>query len=304
MLIFFGISFAYLILTDKCLAALIVCIRSDPHAAEGIIENKNRGISVKFDENSSREFCLKNGFNAIVRSHEVRKEGYSKDHPFCWTVFSSSDYFGGINLASIFRLDQTEAFFHIYQFRTTKSEIDVFLKQKTSTLKILKAYLNKEYDQLMKEFKTFDPDQKGWIKVTDWAYVIANQMAKTNSFELDVKYLIDLRHYLLPCNTFLGIVYYQEMFGLLKGDSPIKIFHLLDDIFSSMDTDHDSMLDTKDAENALKIVNETLNAQYTIQILLDENKEFISYDDFITEFVDYFDLKITLFAKNLIIDKN
>ena len=75
---------------------------------------------------------------------------------------------------------------------------------------------------------------------------------------------------------------------------------MLDDIFSAMDTDRDGLLDRKDAKEAINTVNEMLGTQYSTEFLLESNKEFISYDEFLNEFADCFNLKIIDFAKNLV----
>ena len=111
----------------------------------------------------------------------------------------------------MFRLDQHASLFNIYQFKTENLETDSFLKQKNFVLKSLKAYFNKEHDQLMAKFKRLDSEQRGWIKITDWACVISDHMKNSDAYSLDAKNLIDLRHYLLPCNTLLGVVYYEDM---------------------------------------------------------------------------------------------
>ena len=89
------------------------------------------------------------------------------------------------------------------------------------------------------------------------------------------------------------------MFGLLQGDSPVKIFHLLDDIFSAMDTDHDSVLDAKEVMVALFIVNKTLDSEYESDILFEKNKQSVSFDKFKNEFASYFNLKVSHFENNL-----
>ena len=43
-----------------------------------------------------------------------------------------------------------------------------------------------------------------------------------------------------------------------------------------------------------------LGTQYSTEFLLESNKEFISYDEFLNEFADCFNLKIIDFAKNLV----
>ena len=65
--------------------------------ANGCYPNKSRGIGCAFGEDISEKFCKKYGFNTIVRSHELRRNGWSKDHPYCYTVFTASNYCNGNN---------------------------------------------------------------------------------------------------------------------------------------------------------------------------------------------------------------
>ena len=60
-----------------------------------------RGAGYLFGADVSERFCRQNGLSMIVRSHEVRQQGFSQDHPHCATVFSSSYYCGGSNQAAV-----------------------------------------------------------------------------------------------------------------------------------------------------------------------------------------------------------
>jgi len=61
---------------DKSSDQFIDLLWSDPSAnSEPITHNNLRGIGVLFNAEASKDFCTKYGFNAIVRSHELRQEG-------------------------------------------------------------------------------------------------------------------------------------------------------------------------------------------------------------------------------------
>lgn len=79
---------------------------ADPQPQNGRTPSK-RGVSMHFGPNVTRAFCRENGLDYIVRSHEVKDEGFEVMHEGqCITVFSAPKYCGfGTNLASIIRLD-------------------------------------------------------------------------------------------------------------------------------------------------------------------------------------------------------
>ncbi|KAK9806971.1 hypothetical protein WJX72_009035 [[Myrmecia] bisecta] len=65
---------------------------SDPQASEGRSPSK-RGVGVAFGPDVTRRFLAANKLDLLVRSHEVKDEGYEVDHDgYCVTVFSAPNY--------------------------------------------------------------------------------------------------------------------------------------------------------------------------------------------------------------------
>lgn len=65
---------------------------SDPMPANGRVVSK-RGIAIAFGPDVTREFCANNDLKYIIRSHEVKQDGYEKAHDDkCITVFSAPNY--------------------------------------------------------------------------------------------------------------------------------------------------------------------------------------------------------------------
>ncbi|ROV91421.1 hypothetical protein VSDG_07182 [Cytospora chrysosperma] len=65
---------------------------TDPQTAPGRGPSK-RGVGMQFGPDVTKRFCEKNGLEAIIRSHEVRMEGYEEEHDGkCITVFSAPKY--------------------------------------------------------------------------------------------------------------------------------------------------------------------------------------------------------------------
>lgn len=52
---------------------------TDPQTAPGRGPSK-RGVGMQFGPDVTKRFCDKNGLDAIIRSHEVRMEGYEEEH--------------------------------------------------------------------------------------------------------------------------------------------------------------------------------------------------------------------------------
>lgn len=65
---------------------------TDPQPEPGRGPSK-RGVGLQFGPDITKRFCENNGLEAIIRSHEVRMEGYEVEHDGrCITVFSAPKY--------------------------------------------------------------------------------------------------------------------------------------------------------------------------------------------------------------------
>ncbi|KAI9741933.1 MAG: hypothetical protein M1834_000322 [Cirrosporium novae-zelandiae] len=65
---------------------------TDPQTMPGRGPSK-RGVGVQFGPDVTERFCKKNGIEALIRSHEVRMDGYEVEHSGrCITVFSAPKY--------------------------------------------------------------------------------------------------------------------------------------------------------------------------------------------------------------------
>jgi len=52
---------------------------TDPQTEPGRGPSK-RGVGMQFGPDVTKRFCENNGLDAIIRSHEVRMEGYEEEH--------------------------------------------------------------------------------------------------------------------------------------------------------------------------------------------------------------------------------
>lgn len=93
---------------------------TDPQVAPGRSASK-RGIGMQFGPDVTERFCLQNDLSGIIRSHEVRHEGYEKEHNGrLITVFSAPNYCDASgNLGAVIDFTVTDGQFHLefHQFK-------------------------------------------------------------------------------------------------------------------------------------------------------------------------------------------
>ncbi|KAG5648620.1 hypothetical protein DXG03_003231 [Asterophora parasitica] len=79
---------------------------TDPQDAPGRGPSK-RGVGIAFGPDVTRRWCTLNGVSGIIRSHEVRQDGYQVEHDgLCTTVFSAPNYVDqGGNKGAFIRID-------------------------------------------------------------------------------------------------------------------------------------------------------------------------------------------------------
>ncbi|PLW11818.1 hypothetical protein PCANC_20237 [Puccinia coronata f. sp. avenae] len=71
---------------------MMECLWTDPQDAPGRGPSK-RGVGLGFGPDITEKWCSHSGVTAVIRSHEVREEGYSIEHEGrCITVFSAPNY--------------------------------------------------------------------------------------------------------------------------------------------------------------------------------------------------------------------
>ncbi|GLB37620.1 putative PPP5 TPR repeat region [Lyophyllum shimeji] len=81
---------------------------TDPQEAPGRGPSK-RGVGIAFGPDVTKRWCTLNGVTGIIRSHEVRQDGYQVEHDgLCTTVFSAPNYVDQAgNKGAFIRIDST-----------------------------------------------------------------------------------------------------------------------------------------------------------------------------------------------------
>lgn len=70
---------------------------TDPQTEPGRGPSK-RGVGMQFGPDVTKRFCEKNGLEAVIRSHEVRMDGYEEEHDGrCITGASLLQHSGAVN---------------------------------------------------------------------------------------------------------------------------------------------------------------------------------------------------------------
>jgi serine/threonine-protein phosphatase 5 len=85
---------------------------TDPQPEPGRGPSK-RGVGMQFGPDVTKRFCEKNGLEAVIRSHEVRMDGYEEEHdgrcitgtltllfPSCCDVTNRHQFFRLPNIAT------------------------------------------------------------------------------------------------------------------------------------------------------------------------------------------------------------
>ncbi len=296
-------SFASIILDkEKASEQLSDLMWSDPLLRDksktvpalGCSFNAKRGIGCLFGEDVSKSFCEKNGFDIIVRSHELRKNGFSLDHPHCYTVFSASGYCYGKNKAAVLILGSQDKMLKEWVFETEDfNEVGKKAsEQRDIILKTFKNYLESESKALSQKFTEIDTELTGWIDVHKWAEIVSNHVTNTHAF-LNPIYLLTLKDYICPCDDERKQANYVKMFSTAEANPRLKDF--VTNTFNLIDVDHNGVISYKEAKRAIKIVNKSMGTDYDDSYILsmDTNDDkVVDYDEFFVGFSAAFNCKL------------
>lgn len=278
----------------KCVADLLW---SDPRCKDdgheplnGCSFNTNRNIGCFFGPDVTWEFCQRNNFTALIRSHQVRAKGYSEDHEKCITVFSASHYCNGHNYGAILKLapDSLNPKPHRYKTKTGDLSENMFVLNE-ALIKRFKHLIQRNEQELCNSFRAYDRDGHGWIKTENWAEVLSqffnNNIAKSH--------LEAVKSFLCECDAENDMVNYKTVFGKKIDDEKCGKFYdkntidVIESLFDILDRNNDRRVSVNDAKEALNIVTQRLGNSYLVHNsseflnLLGMNEDkFINLDEF------------------------
>lgn len=182
----------------------------------------------------------------LIRSHECKVEGYEFHHNNkCITIFSASNYCGGINKGSICIIRPKQKL-EIKQFiapgsgELDKHRIELF---ETKAIRGLKRLIFANRTNVRQHFKKLDTKNTGYLSLSDWS------VALTKAMEVEKIPWLRYRDKLVEYNTKKNLVKYETTFDNC-------------DILYTFTTEH------KDINEALARYKDTLVALFN---LIDDN---------------------------------
>eukprot|EP00002_Diphylleia_rotans_P011827 TRINITY_DN2328_c0_g1_i2.p1 TRINITY_DN2328_c0_g1~~TRINITY_DN2328_c0_g1_i2.p1 ORF type:complete len:659 (+),score=129.79 TRINITY_DN2328_c0_g1_i2:86-2062(+) len=146
----------------------------------GILEN-HRGAGVMFGADMTKSFLKNNRLKYMIRSHEVKDNGFDIVHGRrCITIFSASNYGGSYDNKGAYIVLKSDLVPHIHTFMAgTKKESaqeedeeEAAEKLAAMNLNILKDLICLHRQQLLDQFMAQDKSSIGRVSQAAWANVL------------------------------------------------------------------------------------------------------------------------------------
>jgi serine/threonine-protein phosphatase with EF-hand domain len=233
--------------------------------ATGCYVNKQRKLGSIFGHDITTAFCDRNLFSCIIRSHEVRPNGFSKDHSKCFTIFSASYYCGGNNMGAVLKLTPNETNLEPYSYKNLGGDISSSVFKKNQALiKQFKHIIQSNKSRILPLFENEDVEKTGKIGIEKWAHVLSEYFEN----RINVKNLIKIKDFLCECETTLNIVYYMTLFtknakrNKVKNENSLKV---IKNLFDLLDADHNQRISISEFKEALMSINDKFGGLYSIK---------------------------------------
>lgn len=246
----------------------------------------------------------KHGLALVIRSHECKNEGYEFHHNNkCITIFSASNYCGGINKGSICVIRPAQKL-EIRQFVAQPGlENDrqrVFLFEEKA-IRGLKRLLYTNRTAVRDEFKRLDPKSTGFLSLSDWSSALTRAVGGIEKIPW-LKY----RDRLVEYNEKKNMVRYETCFENCDvlytfttehkdiNDALARYKETLVSIFNLIDDNNSGAINLQEFANACKIIfvdqNEPISDEAIKSMIeaMDTNKDGkIDLAEFTQAFVIY-----------------
>lgn len=237
----------------------------------------------------TEKVLTKHGISLLIRSHECKNEGYEFHHQNkCITIFSASNYSGGLNKGSICVIRPRQKL-EIKQFIAPGSgEVDrerVALFE-AKAIRGLKRLLYANRTHIREYFKKADTKNTGFISLSDWSNALTQSMGKMEKIPW-LKYKDKLVEY----NPKKNLVKYETSFEncdvlytfttehLNINDALARYKDTLVALFNLIDDNHSGSINLLEFANACKIIfldqNEAISDEAIKSMIeaMDTNKD-------------------------------
>ncbi|CAF1220604.1 unnamed protein product [Rotaria sordida] len=276
----------------------------DPHNRQGCRKNDARKMACFFGPDITEQFLNKYNLSMLIRSHQVKQEGYEFTHDRkVLTVFSASNYCGGSNWGAVVRWDYNEQEPWLIQYKTESVEMEKLSFNKQVTLfedpvyqsLVEKIMTNKSL--LQKEFEKADKNKTKHLPLTVWSEIMATVL------QIDLPWLT-LRSKLVQEDT-QGILYNTMFEGYILDNTKLQMSNpgIMEDLymwkdmlmllFNLIDYNHSGFISRNEFSDVVKLllrgengtgdVNEAYIEELSSAMDLDKNGK-IDINEFLESF--------------------
>jgi protein phosphatase len=290
---------------------------SDPRDIVGR-DHSSRGAGTQFGTDVTKAFLVANNLKLIIRSHEVKPQGYElmHDHSLI-TVFSASNYCGTNDNFGAFVVFANGNFvspvFHRYHADSipnisTSFSYDIL---KAETLEKLRERIYSKKDKLFAKFQELEQElvrsnvnspsapPNGLIKKHQWHQAMNDiigpegipwYVLQPYILNLEPDGLVDYRAFLARYQIPLSASLVESWQDLIIKEMCEKVYEKnkeLLNIFKEIDANGDGMIDQQEFALAMKKCDIGLDTEQFIELYncIDTNKDhFISYEEFMARF--------------------
>lgn len=261
----------------------------DPHGRLGCRKNDARKMACFFGADITEQFLKKYNLSMIIRSHQVKQEGYEFTHDRqVLTIFSASNYCGGSNWGAIVRWDYNENEPWLISFKTQTVEMEKISFNKKVTMFEDPAYhsliekIMSNKSVLLKQFEKADTKKTGHLSLTLWSEIM------TNILQLDLPWLT-LRTKLVQEDS-RGILY-RTLFDSYTLDNPkvqlsnpgiMEDLYMWKDmlmiIFNLIDHNHSGFISRNEFADVMKLMLYNENNDHLHEKYVDELCSAMDFD--------------------------